>query len=102
MHMTDTAEIAPLRTMLKNVNVEYSAVLRTKAQESKLARLEGLKSQRLALMSHIAALRRRQSSEAVMTNGMLASEPRKDAIAGFASLEQREQRPNDRHVLQPG
>ena len=52
--MKDTAEIARLRTLLRNVNMEYSALLRRTGHESKLARLGALKEQRLALMSRIA------------------------------------------------
>jgi hypothetical protein len=59
--MKDTHEIAVLRTMLKNVNVEHSAVLRSGGPEEKLARIVELKRQRLALMSRIAGLRQRRS-----------------------------------------
>jgi hypothetical protein len=62
--MKDTAEIAKLRTLLKNVNMDYSALLRGTGHAGKLVRLEALKEQRLALMSHIAELRRRQAAEA--------------------------------------
>src|SRR5262245_28794605 len=64
-HMDDAAEIAGLRTLLKNVNSDYSALLRRAGQEGKLMRLEVLKDRRLALMSHIAELRRRQIAAAM-------------------------------------
>ena len=63
--MKDTAEIARLRTLLRNVNMEYSALLRRTGHESKLTRLGALKEQRLALMSRIAELRRPQAAEAL-------------------------------------
>jgi hypothetical protein len=63
--MKDTAEIARLRTLLRNVNRDYSALLRETGQEDKLTRLEALKGQRLALMSRIAELRRREAAEAL-------------------------------------
>ena len=43
--------------MLKNVNREYSATLRAHEGEERAVRLEGLKQQRIALMSSIAELR---------------------------------------------
>ena len=55
--MKDTAEIASLRTMLKNVNREYSATLRARGIAERAAKLEGLKLQRLTLMSSIAESR---------------------------------------------
>jgi hypothetical protein len=63
--MEDAAEIAGLRTLLKDVNRDYSALLRWAGQEGKLMRLEALKERRLALMSRIAELRRRQTAEAM-------------------------------------
>lgn len=84
--MKDTAEIAALRTMLKNVNVAYSALLRSKGDEEKPAMLEGLKGQRLALMSRIAEQRRRQSG-AVMDSApsaaFLSSQLRAGALQGL-------------------
>ena len=59
--MNDTVEIGALRTMLKDVNVRYSTMLRSKGNEEKPAMLEGLRGQRLALMSRIAEQRRLQS-----------------------------------------
>ena len=61
--MKDIAEIARLRTLLKNVNVEHSALLRGTGQEAKLVRLEALKRRRLTLMFRIAELR--QGAEAL-------------------------------------
>jgi hypothetical protein len=62
--MKDTAEIATLRTMLKNVNREYSATLRTRGVAERAVKLEGLKLQRLALMSSIAERRGLQGVKA--------------------------------------
>jgi len=55
--MKDTAEIATLRTMLKNVNREYSATLRARGVAERAVKLEGLKLQRFMLMSSIAERR---------------------------------------------
>ena len=63
--MKDTAEIATLRTMLKNVNREYSATLRARGVAERGVKLEGLKLQRLALMSSIAERRGRQGLNAI-------------------------------------
>jgi hypothetical protein len=71
--MRDTAEIATLRTMLKDVNVEYSALLRGKGHENKPASLEGLRGQRLALMSRIAELRQRESAHMFPTRGTIST-----------------------------
>ena len=60
--MKDTAEIAMLRTMLNNVNREYSATLRARGIAERAVKLEGLKLQRLALMSSIAERRGLQGS----------------------------------------
>jgi hypothetical protein len=63
--MKDTAEIAKLRILLRNVNLDYSSLLRGTGHEGKLVRLEALKEQRLALMFSITELRRRQAVEAL-------------------------------------
>jgi hypothetical protein len=63
--MQDAAEIAGLRTLLKNVNRDYSTLLRRAGHEGNLRSLEALKERRLALMSRIAELRRRQIAEAM-------------------------------------
>lgn len=60
--MKDTAEIAMLRTMLNNVNREYSTTLRARGVAERAVKLEGLKLQRLALMSSIAERRGLQGS----------------------------------------
>jgi hypothetical protein len=62
--MKDTREISGLRTMLKNVNVEHSALLRSRDPEDKLARLIELRRQRSALMARIAELRQGHRLEA--------------------------------------
>ena len=54
--MKNPTEIAVLRTMLRQVNVEYSALVRSIADASKTARLDELRTQRLALMTWIAEL----------------------------------------------
>jgi|GEM_PF-3749065 len=62
--MKDTREIAALRTMLKNVNVEHSAALKSKRSAEQLARLAELRRQRQVLMAHIAELRRNLRQDA--------------------------------------
>ena len=54
--MKNPTEIAVLRTMLRQVNVEYSALVRSAADASKTARLDELRTQRSALMTRIAEL----------------------------------------------
>jgi len=63
--MKDTAEIATLRTMLNNVNREYSATLRARGVAERGVKLEDLKLQRLALMSSIAERRGLQGLKAI-------------------------------------
>jgi hypothetical protein len=81
--MYDTAEIAALRTMLKNVNREYSATLRGQEGEQRKVTLEGLKRQRVALMSSIAELRGHRGTDAVTScapvGEPLVSEPLTEA-----------------------
>jgi hypothetical protein len=55
--MHETAEIAALRTRLKNVNVEYSSLLRGSSPALKSATLGALREQRHVLMARIAELR---------------------------------------------
>src|SRR5262245_32437377 len=63
MSMHETAEIAALRTRLKNVNVEYSMLLRRSRAALKPVTLEALREQRHLLMARIAELRARESAE---------------------------------------
>jgi len=63
--MKDTVEIATLRTMLKNVNREYSATLRARGVAERAVKLEGLKLQRFMLMSSIAERRGLQGVKAI-------------------------------------
>jgi hypothetical protein len=54
--MIDAAgHIAVLRTQLRGVNIEYSALIRGHARETKSARLAELRGKRHALMALIAA-----------------------------------------------
>jgi hypothetical protein len=52
--MKNPTEIAVLRTMLRQVNVKHSALVRSIADASKTARLDELRTQRSALMTRIA------------------------------------------------
>jgi hypothetical protein len=47
-------EIALLRTKLRQINIEYSALVRGKAGEETFVRMEELRGQRRALMALIA------------------------------------------------
>ena len=54
--MTDDAgDIAVLRTKLRGVNIEYSALVRRSAAEDRFARMAELRTERHALMALIAA-----------------------------------------------
>jgi hypothetical protein len=54
MPMTHVNEIARLRTQLREVNIEYSALVRGKGDEDRFVRMDELKVRRLALMALIA------------------------------------------------
>ena len=56
-------EIAELRTRLKNVNVEYSTLLRQSRAALKPVTLDVLRQERHSLMARIAELRARESAE---------------------------------------
>jgi hypothetical protein len=54
--MTDDAgDIAVLRTRLRGVNIEYSALVRCSAAQDRFARMAELRTERHALMGLIAA-----------------------------------------------
>ena len=50
--------IAVLRTKLRELNIEYSALVRGKMREGSLARMEELRAERRALMALVAQHRR--------------------------------------------
>lgn len=52
--MTHVNEIARLRTQLREVNIEYSALVRGKGGDNRFVRMDELKVRRLALMALIA------------------------------------------------
>lgn len=52
--MMDASEIAVLRTKLREVNVEYSMLVRNKAGETRFVRMGQLRSERRALVDLIA------------------------------------------------
>ena len=54
MPMTHVDEIARLRTQLREVNIEYSALVRGQGGEDRFVRMDELKVRRLALMAVIA------------------------------------------------
>jgi len=47
-------EIAVLRTQLRHVNMEYSALVRTKGADDRFVKMDELRARRLALMALIA------------------------------------------------
>ena len=51
--MKNPNETAVLRTKLRNVNIEYSALVRTDDSDGKVARLRALDMQRHALMARL-------------------------------------------------
>ena len=57
-------EIAVLRTQLRDVNIEYSALVRTKGGEARFARMDELSRGRRALMALIAEANRHPRHEA--------------------------------------
>jgi hypothetical protein len=56
-------ELAVLRRKLREVNIEYSALVRKKAVQARFVRLEELRVERYALMALIADERGRDGSE---------------------------------------
>jgi hypothetical protein len=75
--MNDTREIAALRTLLKDVNIAHSALLRSNGTEQDLGGLAELKRQRVVLMGHLAELRRLQPVEA---SAAAARDPMLEAV----------------------
>ena len=65
--MTDDAgDIAVLRTKLRGVNIEYSALVRLGAAEDRFARMAELRTERHALMVLIAARTNRGRGGAIL------------------------------------
>jgi hypothetical protein len=53
--MLEAVELSMLRTKLRQVNVEYSALVRDKQQETRFVRMGELRNERRALMALISA-----------------------------------------------
>ncbi len=66
-------EIALLRTKLRELNIEYSALVRRKAEQLRLARLGELRVARQALMTLIAEARGRETGERLRVPAGLGS-----------------------------
>jgi len=66
-------EIALLRTKLRELNIEYSALVRRKAEQLRLARLGELRVARQALMTLIAEARGRETGERLRAPAGLGS-----------------------------
>ena len=66
-------EIALLRTKLRELNIEYSALVRRKAEQLRLARLGELRVARRALMTLIAEARGRETGERLRAPAGLGS-----------------------------
>jgi hypothetical protein len=56
--------VTQLRTQLREVNIEYSVLVRTKGGEDRFVRLDELKARRRALMALIAETPRHPPSKA--------------------------------------
>ena len=59
--MQHVDEIAVLRTRLRDVNMEFSALVRTKGGEDRFLKMDDLRARRQALMALIAKAARHQS-----------------------------------------
>ena len=66
-------EIALLRTKLRELNIEYSALVRRKAEQLRLARLGERRVARQALMTLIAEARTRETREPLCVPAGLGS-----------------------------
>jgi hypothetical protein len=71
--MTHVNEIARLRTQLREVNIEYSALVRSKGGDDRCGRMDELKVRRLALMALIAKAARDLAPRAASTNAPMQS-----------------------------
>jgi hypothetical protein len=89
--MQKIAEIAALRTRLKNVNVEYSTLLRQSRAALKPVTLEVLRQERHSLMARIAELRARESADELRLTAQAAQAQAALMVAakGAATLLQR-------------
>jgi hypothetical protein len=78
MPMKHVDEIAVLRTRLRDVNMEYSALVRTKGGDDRFVKMDELRAHRQALMALIAKAARHQPLRA------LASKASPDAVVQAA------------------
>ncbi len=77
--MMDASEIAVLRTKLREVNVEYSMLVRNKAGETRFVRMGQLRSERRALVELIARERELKApvpDDALICPGALSGDVR--------------------------
>jgi hypothetical protein len=65
MPMQHVDEIAVLRTRLRDVNMEFSALVRTKGGEDRFLKMDDLRARRQALMALIAKAARHQPLRAL-------------------------------------
>jgi len=63
--MKHVDEIAVLRTRLRDVNMEYSALVRTKGGDDRFVKMDELRAHRQALMALIAKAARHQPLRAL-------------------------------------
>jgi hypothetical protein len=78
MPMKHVDEIAVLRTRLRDVNMEYSALVRTKGGDDRFVKMDELRARRQALMALIAKAARHQPLRA------LAGKAASDAVVQAA------------------
>ena len=76
MPMMHLNKIAVLRTQLRELNIEYSALVRAKGGEDAFAKMDELRTRRLALMARIA------EAAAAFTAGSLRPDVRRSSRAG--------------------
>ena len=81
------SEMALLRTKLREVNIEYSALLRKKVEEQRYARMGELRAERQALMALIMEQRGHATGEQLRVPpnlGVLRGVPQAAAEQGSA------------------
>ena len=84
--MHETAEIAALRTRLKNLNVEYSSLLRGSSPALKSVTLGALREQRHVLMARIAELRACEATRELRSSAHASQAQAALMLANYSSV----------------